>query len=616
MAEEEKVRRHVSFSIPSHDPGKVAELSTGRVSSKYNQNQLFAQEEQTRDEIDERKASSGSGVKSFGEMSLDPRVERAVEKIGWRKPTPVQSAVIPMAIAGKDMLVSAPTGSGKTAAYGIPIAQCLCDWESTLSGVRFVVLVPTRELVQQATAILKSLCRYIDGVRIAAILGSKSVGGNKSKRSSVFKGDSSNFDGTADVLVGTPSSITALCDRNGTNIFETVRFVVVDEADLVLNYGYETDARRALAMIPSSVQAMLLSATLDLDDVEGLGKVVLRNPCTVKIAEESGALDEGSISHYYAKLQSQRDRFLVAYAMLRLNVLCGKVLIFVNSINAGFKLKLFLDQFKLKSAVLNSELPANSRMHCVEQFNAGIFDILIATDEFEGRQTPEVSTAFEVSPTPPEKKELNPREFDEEFGVSRGLDFHNVAAVLNFDVPRNFGTYTHRAGRTARGGSSGTVLTLVVSPDEHSGIIRMGKEFGTPISPLGFRMEQIEAFRYRVEDCLRMITDGAVNSARLVDVQREMVNSEKLKEYFDENPEDLTALQHDLVLSRSAPAHLAHIPSYLLPPALRDNIAQEPDGSRFRVRRKIKKTRAKGRKLVHRNDPLSSFSTSRRKRVK
>ncbi len=396
--------------------------------------------------------------------------------------------------------------------------------------------------------------------------------------------------------------------------------MVVDEADLVLSYGYEKDARKALALIPSSVQAMLLSATLEADGMDGFRKIVLRRPLTVKVTTDADVADGDptGVSHYYARLGSQKDRYLVAYAMLRLNVLCGKVLIFVNHINAGFRLKLFLDQFKVKTAVLNSELPANSRVHCVEQFNAGIFDVLIATDEVQRDESLAVRDEDIRKNSKKLRREKHEksrkRRRDGEFGLSRGVDFRNVAAVLNFDVPGELTAYTHRAGRTARAGATGTVLTLVVSDEEQSEIVNMGKELGVPVGPLAFRMEQIEAFRYRVEDCLRMVTDAAVNAARLADVRREIVNSEKLKDYFDDNPQDLDALKHDLALAKNVPEHLAHIPTYLLPPALRGSVSQEPDGSRFRIRKVVEGTRSGGKKRSSKNDdPLKSLTANGRR---
>lgn len=578
-------------------------------------------------------AKAPEPVATFSEMMLDPRVERAVERIGWRKPTPVQSAVVPAALSGRDVLVSAPTGSGKTAAYAIPIVQHLCRARRTeVSGVRAVVLVPTRELAHQVATVLKMLCRYLDGTHVTAVTGRKNARGKTGTKgsgkrprkaeaesapntSAVTDGDGEvvAFNRTADVLVGTPASIVAICGTGGGSALGSVEFVVVDEADLVLSYGYENDARAALAGIPPSAQAMLVSATLEADGMDSFRKVVLRRPLTVKVTTD-GDMEDGDptgATHYFAKLGSHKDRYLVTYAMLRLNVVCGKVLIFVNNVNAAFRLKLFLDQFKVKAAVLNSELPANSRMHCVEQFNAGVFDILVATDE--AQQDDAGSSKKDKSKSMKKSHKKRNRSKDEEFGVSRGVDFRNVAAVLNFDIPESGTSYTHRAGRTARAGASGTVLSLVVDAHEQKSVVNMGRDLGVHIGPLAFRMDQIEAFRYRVEDCFRMVTDGAVNVARLADVRREIVNSERLKDYFEDNPQDLDALQHDLALAKHVPEHLAHIPSYLLPPALRSTVSGVPIGSRFKTKRRGG-LRKKGSKVSASrgqrkdSDPLKNFS--------
>lgn len=580
-------------------------------------------ERETRDaEVPHEKAPSP--LSSFGEMALDPRVERAIERIGWRKPTPVQSAVIPAALSGRDVLVSAPTGSGKTGAYVVPIVQHLCQTRTgKSSGARAVVLVPTRELVQQVAAVFKLLCKYIDGVQVAAVTGRQKMpqkGENNSGRrngstdATRTQEGSSAFTRSADIMVGTPASILKAAGSKDGGVLGEVEFVVVDEADLVLSYGYENDARAALAKTPITCQSMLLSATLDAEGISGFRKLVLRRPLTIKVTTD-GNVNDGDptgATHYFARLRNNKDRYLVAYAMLRLNVICGKVLIFVNHVNSAFRLKLFLDQFKVKSAVLNSELPANSRMHCVDQFNAGIFDILIATDEakkddalLEKKKVKEGGKGDKKE----DKKKRKRGDKDEEFGLSRGIDFRDVAAVLNFDMPDSQTNYTHRAGRTARAGRTGTVLSLICSRGEEKAVLDIGRSLGVQIGPLAFRMDQIEAFRYRVEDCLRMVTDAAVNGARLADVHREIVNSEQLQDYFEDNPQDLDALQHNLSLAKNVPEHLAHIPSYLLPPALRGTVTTDPRGSKFRTkRRKTGKSKASGRS--RNNDPLKSFSNT------
>lgn len=549
-------------------------------------------EEQEDDDEPDKKAPKA--LHSFSEMSLDPRLERGIERMGWKRPTAVQSAVLPAALASRDVLVSAPTGSGKTAAYAIPLVQHICRSASgaTSSGIQAVVLVPTRELVHQVTTVLKALCKYIDGIRISGLTGP--AGKSKKKHSLARE--------TADVLVGTPSAVVAGASADESNPLRDVSFVVVDEADLLLSYGYERDAKSVLLKIPQLAQALLFSATLDVDGMDDFRKSILRRPLTVKITKDDDAQETelSGAMHYFARLKNHKDRYLVAYAMLRLNVISGKIVIFVNHIGAAFRLKLFLDQFKIKSAVLNSELPANSRIHCVEQFNAGVFDILLATDELKGSE----KASEKMKGSQKNGKKRKRVEKDAEFGLSRGVDFKDVAAVLNFDLPEADTSYTHRAGRTARAGKPGTVLSLACTDKEENAIAEMGNETGAHIRPLAFRMDQIEAFRYRVESSLRLVTDSAVHGARLADVRREMVNSETLKDFFESNPQDLDALQHSLSLAKNIPEHLAHVPSYLLPPDLRGKVASETNGSLF----KVKRNQANRKRNGKRDDPLRSFS--------
>lgn len=587
----------------SEKPDESSEGEKDETDASSEGEEDVADESSESEEDEARKAVKSAGaervpdpIATFGEMGLDARVERAIERMGWKKPTPVQSAVIPAAMAGRDVLVSAPTGSGKTAAYAIPVVQHFCQVNDlSTSNIRCIILVPTRDLVHQASTVLKRMCKYIEGVRVGSVAGKERVKAGQGGLSSL----------ASDILIATPSALMTAANKDENNALERVQLVIVDEADLVLSYGYEQDTRAVLSQIPNTSQSVLLSATLDANGMDAFRKAVLRRPLTIKVTADDKSIDEDQTgaTHYYARLKAHKDRYLVTYAMLRLKVICGKVLIFVNHINTAFRLKLFLDQFRLKSAVLNAELPSNSRVHCVEQFNAGVFEILIATDESK-REISGTGTDEKKNRKPTRKRRRVER--DEEFGLSRGVDFKDVAAVLNFDLPESFTKYAHRAGRTARAGKSGTVLTLVCQDKEEIAVLDMGRQLGTHIGPLAFRMDQIEALRYRVESSLRLVTDTAVHGARLADVRREIVNSEALKNYFEDNPQDLDALQHNLSLAKNIPAHLGHIPSYLLPPALRGNANRE----RQRAQRKGRGGGQRGKRdRMGSADPLKSFST-------
>ena len=292
--------------------------------------------------------------------------------------------------------------------------------------------------------------------------------------------------------------------------------------------------------------------------------------------------------------------------ILKLKLIKGKCIIFVSDIDRCYRLKLFLEQFGSKSCVLNSELPVNSRIHIVEEFNKNIYDIIIATDEHEvlgsegrqvkpRRQRPQEDEEQRTEGPGEDNKETDGDNLsskrkqpsarkDKEYGISRGIDFHNVACVLNFDLPTTSKSYTHRIGRTARAGKTGMALSFVVpismfkkhKPtsipsaqfDEQvlAKITTAQQKRGKEIQPYVFDSKQTDAFRYRMNDALRAVTSIAVREARTKELRSELIKSEKLKRHFEENPDDLANLRHDGE-SRAARVqpHLKHVPDYLMP---------------------------------------------------
>lgn len=303
----------------------------------------------------------------------------------------------------------------------------------------------------------------------------------------------------------------------------------------------------------------------------------------------------------------------------------------------------------MPAAVLNAELPANSRRHIIDQFNRGMFDLLIATDE--GLEDSNVSSSSAAGSGAAEdgddadadfdaavaaesgaggaddgngdagadddadetgsaaaassasssatgrKRRRNEKEKksadassksqkrgidkDTEFGVSRGLDFKAVTTVVNFDFPMTTRSYTHRVGRTARGGASGVALSLMppqgVEPiqDAVLGSLQSSQpvvpETGLPQpSPLPFDVREIEGFRYRVDDVIRSVTASVIKDARLAELRREILASEALRSHFEDRPQDLALLQHERPLApKQVKKHLRDVPTYLLPPSLK-----------------------------------------------
>ena len=300
---------------------------------------------------------------------------------------------------------------------------------------------------------------------------------------------------------------------------------------------------------------------------------------------------------------AEDDKFLLTYVIFKLRLIKGKCLIFVGDVDRCYRLKLFLEQFGIKSCVLNSELPVNSRIHVVQEFNKGVYDIIIAADDKEAlgsgkslskkkdddglsSDEGEDHTGREEDTLTDNKKQKRRKlsAKDKDYGISRGIDFQNVACVLNFDLPSTSKSYTHRIGRTGRAGKTGMALSFAV-PREQFGkhkptsfapskfdesvlqrIVKRQEKLGNEVKPYHFEMKQVDAFRYRMTDALRAVTRLAVQEARAREIRQELVKSEKLKRHFEENPEALHQLRHDGELrSARIQPHLKHVPDYLMP---------------------------------------------------
>ncbi|XP_069317526.1 probable ATP-dependent RNA helicase DDX56 isoform X3 [Eulemur rufifrons] len=485
----------------------------------------------------------------FEHMGLDPRLLQAVTDLGWSRPTLIQEKAIPLALEGKDLLARARTGSGKTAAYAIPMLQLLLHRKAigpvVEQAVRGLVLVPTKELARQAQSMIQQLATYCArDVRVANVSAAED---SASQRAVLME--------KPDVVVGTPSRILSHLQQDNLKLRDSLELLVVDEADLLFSFGFEEELKSLLCHLPRIYQAFLMSATFN-EDVQALKELVLHNPVTLKL-QESQLPGPDQLQQFQVVCETEEDKFLLLYALLKLSLIRGKSLLFVNTLERSYRLRLFLEQFSIPTCVLNGELPLRSRAS------------------------------------------------DPEAGVARGIDFHHVSAVLNFDLPPTPEAYIHRAGRTARANNPGIVLTFVL-PTEQSHLDKIEEllsgENGAPVLlPYQFRMEEIEGFRYRCRDAMRSVTKQAIREARLKEIKEELLHSEKLKTYFEDNPRDLQLLRHDLPLHPAVvKPHLGHVPDYLVPSALRGLVhphkkRKKPSSSC----RKAKKTKAQ--------NPLRSF---------
>ena len=523
----------------------------------------------------------------FTDFELDSRLLKGISKIGWSVPSLVQEKAIPLALDGKDVVIRAKTGSGKTGAYTIALIQKVLkakkkgsiDFEKLIS----IILVPSKELCKQVYRNVLELCSYCSRDVTIFDTGNSNIQNSKALVSN------------ADILIGTPSKILAHINNETINTKKDLKYLVIDEADIMFSYGYENDICTFISYLPKIYQAMLVSATFS-KDVENLKNLMLHNPISLRL-KESEFPEEEKLSQYIVKCEAS-DKFLLIYALFKLNLIQGKSLIFVNSVDKCYRLKLFLEKFYVKSCVLNSELPQYSRVHIVDAFNRGEYDIIIATDEA-------ISVNTDVMKKKPKKKQNSG---SKEYSASRGIDFQDADNVINFDFPTTSDSYIHRIGRTARGHNSGTALSFVTSLLEQDYLSLLEEylksdvtDSGAVLKPYNFKVNEIEGFRYRVNDAYNSISRIKIKNARMKEIKGQILNSTKLKSYFEENPKDLKVLRHDktLVPTDQKP-HMKNIPDYLVPDALK-HVMLKPK------RKRKKNITFHDKSKNNKDDPLKTF---------
>ena len=569
-------------------------------------------------------AESGDAGDGWMTLGLDPRLLRALTKKRYRAPTAVQSQAIPLVLEGKDVVARAHTGSGKTAAYLLPaIHKIVTSGDAAMGGAppsnpRALVLVPTRELAHQ----VKKEAAFLLGKCAPSLrAGELPAAGCASAVLREFAG------APPEILIATPAR-AAECVRE--NLFPSgalasgLELLVLDEADLLLSFGYEEDIKKVVDACEKGVQCMLLSATAG-EELARLESLVLQHPVRLDVSARpeilggAGAGDDEKkdggpdIAHRVLDVRA-KDKLLTCMALLRLGVCRRKTLVFVKDPDSAVRLRLFLDKFGVPCCALHAELPANSRAHILQEFNRGVYDYMIAAADGErGEEAGRTEDASSRGPTDDgvdanhdanhesdddsdaeaskasraSRKKKSDESLsaptrggkktrrDAEFGVARGVDFKDVRTVINFDVPPSASAYLHRVGRTGHAGKSGTAITLV-SPAEtpafeavKTALARDGGDAGAAaaaaMAPFsGLKPEAVESLRYRAEDAARSVGKTAVREARVRELRAELLNSERLAAHFEDNPEDLNLLKHDVSLAKQPPTpHLSHLPGYL-----------------------------------------------------
>lgn len=357
----------------------------------------------------------------FEEFTLPGFVLDAVEKMGWEEPTPIQSLVIPQALEGADILGGAPTGTGKSAAFLLPIIARLA--QRPRKGVQCIILEPTRELAVQVMSVAQKLLESQDealssgeGEIVEPITCGSIIGGEDRAK---------QRDSLPTIVCATPGRLQEFLKKSWFDSRD-VEILVIDEADCMLDMGFRDDIANITIKLDRRYQTMLFSATLEGFGVRDFASNVLNNPFEVKVGESEESqekLPELLQSRaYYAANDTQKVKILLHL----LNTVKGKSIIFVRTKDNLSKLSSILKRQGTAFASLKGESSQQERKAALRRFSDGEVSLLIATDV-----------------------------------ASRGLDLEDVAYVYNFDLPSKGEIYVHRAGRTARAGAKGVVISLV-----------------------------------------------------------------------------------------------------------------------------------------------------------
>ena len=362
---------------------------------------------------------------AFERLGLDDRLLSGIKDLGWRETRPVQSGVIPLAMAGIDVIACAETGTGKTAAFLVPILQRFLRSERLQQpATRALVLAPTRELTVQIEDQVQGLT-YHTGLSSIAVYGGVPMDPQeRALRAGV------------DMVVATPGRLMDHMRHEATN-FAALEVLVLDEADRMLDMGFWPDVQRILAALPAARQTLLFSATIP-SEVMQLAREFLRHPKLVQVGRHGGPAQ--TISHAIQTVtKAEKVEWLARWLRHEAE---GPVLIFCRTKIGADRVASRLSGMGIRAAVVHADRTQQQRMSAVEGFRAGTFPVLVATDV-----------------------------------ATRGLDIDGIAHVVNFEVPDTPEAYVHRVGRTGRSDSTGSALTLV-APEELRALRALEKAVG------------------------------------------------------------------------------------------------------------------------------------------
>ncbi|MDC7226732.1 MAG: DEAD/DEAH box helicase [Spirochaetales bacterium] len=357
----------------------------------------------------------------FELLGLNPEILKAVTEKGYKKATPIQEKAVPAILAGRDVLGGAQTGTGKTAAFALPILNKLNEAGKSSGCPRALVLAPTRELADQVCESFIAYGKFLDLKSIRIFGGVK------------INPQITNLKIGTDIVVATPGRLLDHINQNTIDLSQ-IEILVLDEADRMLDMGFIRDIKKIIKALPRHRQNLLFSATYG-KDIKQLSADVLRNPVSVEVTKRNTAAEK--VEQIIYRIEKGQKRYLLAHLIREEN--WYQVLVFVRTKHGANRLAKQLDKDGIPANAIHSDKSQAARTRAMNSFRKGDLQVLVATDV-----------------------------------AARGIDLQDLTHVVNFELPQVPEDYVHRIGRTGRAGKSGTAVTLI-APEDRSQLQKVEK---------------------------------------------------------------------------------------------------------------------------------------------
>ncbi|MGR5093379.1 ATP-dependent RNA helicase SrmB [Vibrio maritimus] len=354
-------------------------------------------------------------IRTFAELDLDPILLEAIEEMGFSRPTEIQAQAIPQALDARDILASAPTGTGKTASFAIPAIQYLLDFPRKKAGpARILILTPTRELAMQVAEQATALAKYTR-LKVATITGGVT-----------YDSHASTLAETQDIVVATPGRLMEYIEAERFDC-RAIEWLVLDEADRMLDLGFGPTVDRLSAECRWRKQTLLFSATLEGRGVEGFTADLLKEPA--ELEAQPSTRERKKITQWYHRADDAAHKLNLLKHILTEQA--QRTIVFVKTRERLGELRQQLDSAQIPCSWIQGEMPQDRRNNAISRFRDGSVNVLLATDV-----------------------------------AARGIDLPDVSHVINYDLPRSADIYLHRIGRTARAGKKGIAISIVEAHDQ------------------------------------------------------------------------------------------------------------------------------------------------------